>query len=492
MSKPMAEEASVNIRIGIYWQNLSPGDLPNAFKAFVLKHKGANHPLVIWVNDEKMRSALEAANLFKPSNEGGLGLGSDQVQIAADAGARGNAAAEFECTHVISDDAASFGAGFPDSAQALLLAEEPHDTFPCFANWREVDYFFEWASGWAQVSDGKLKRIQVLKDHGENTVYKLIASNNKAFLLKRYHGLDKRMENEFSNLRRMHDVGISNVPTPLWHGNNCAFYSFIKGEEHEIHKAEDVQPIIDMLALLDSKREDLRKKGLPMAAGARTTLRQYVTELNKQFSAVQSAAQSHPHGSDAMMFMFTDMEQMRQDNINHFYLWCKRQKWDLDAELPEAFYIASPGDFGVHNTLQASDEVYFVDWERSGWDDPAKLMADFFHNDEQTLSMQDKLTVLNAFVAQRESWDADFLNRFYAVSDLVAVEWVLKRMMVVVPEEMARLKAKNPGIDEKTMIAERLAEAQQAHKEFQPMEHVCKHDQLLDGSGEYEGDSGSK
>lgn len=489
MSKPMAEEtAAAKLRIGIFWQGLSVEALPNAFKAFVLKHRGAGQPIQILVDNQATLQALESAKFFNPASEGGLGLKQDQAQVAADVAARGKAAASFACTHFISDDSATFGADFPAAAQPLLIAEQTHDTYPTFTDWQDVDTFFDWSEGWSQVSDSRLKTIKVLKDHGENTVYKLTSVNNKAFLLKRYHGLDKRMENEFKNLRRLHDVGIDNVPTSLWQGNNCAFYSFIKGEEHEVNTAQDIQPIIDMLATLDNNREALRKKGLPMAPGARTTLRQYVTELNKQFSAVQTAAQRSPHGSDTMMFMFTDMEQMRQDNINHFYLWCKRQKWDLDAELQEEFYIASPGDFGIHNTLQSNDDVYFVDWERSGWDDPAKLLADFFHNDEQSLSIQDKLQVLNAFVAQRESWDANFLDRFYAVSDLVAVEWVLKRLMVVVPEEMARLKAKNPGLDEKSIIAEQLAEAQAAHKQFQPMEHVCKHDQLLEGSGEYEGD----
>jgi thiamine kinase-like enzyme len=481
----MAEEtASAKLQIGIYLQGSTLSDLPGAFKAFLLKHRGAGNALKLWVKDEEAKSQLGSGGFLKASNAGGSGLTSEQV-AAFDGSA---SLSGFACTHFISDDASVFTTEGAASAQPLLLADSTHDLYPTFTDWQSLGTFFDWAEGWSNVSQNALKALKVLKDHGENTVYKLTASDDSAFLLKRYHGIDQRMENEFKNLTLLQEVGITNVPKPLWAGNNCAFYSFIDGKQLEVNSSEDMQPVIDMLEQLDGKQKDLRAKGLPKAPGARTNLRSYVSEVNKKFNAVQSAAQTSSHGSDTMMFMFTDMEQMRQDNINHFYLWCKRQKWDLDEELPEKFFIASSGDFGLHNTLQSGETVHFVDWEGSGFDDPAKLMADFFHNDEQELSIQDKLQVLNAFVQSRESWDKEFLNRFYAISDLVAVEWVLKRMMPVIPEEMARLKAKNPGLDEKTVIDERLAEAQKAHKEFQPMEHVCKHDQLLEGSGEYEGD----
>jgi hypothetical protein len=39
----------------------------------------------------------------------------------------------------------------------------------------------------------------------------------------------------------------------------------------------------------------------------------------------------------------------------------------------------SPSDFGFHNAILAPDDrLRFLDFEYAGWDDPAKLVCDFF------------------------------------------------------------------------------------------------------------------
>ena len=40
--------------------------------------------------------------------------------------------------------------------------------------------------------------------------------------------------------------------------------------------------------------------------------------------------------------------------------------------------IISPSDFGFHNAIKTTSGVVFIDFEYSGWDDPAKLVIDFF------------------------------------------------------------------------------------------------------------------
>jgi hypothetical protein len=41
--------------------------------------------------------------------------------------------------------------------------------------------------------------------------------------------------------------------------------------------------------------------------------------------------------------------------------------------------VLSPSDFGFHNALRGEDgRLAFLDFEYAGWDDPAKLVCDFF------------------------------------------------------------------------------------------------------------------
>jgi hypothetical protein len=40
--------------------------------------------------------------------------------------------------------------------------------------------------------------------------------------------------------------------------------------------------------------------------------------------------------------------------------------------------VVSPSDFGFHNAVDRSGSIAFIDFEYAGWDDPAKLVCDFF------------------------------------------------------------------------------------------------------------------
>ena len=56
---------------------------------------------------------------------------------------------------------------------------------------------------------------------------------------------------------------------------------------------------------------------------------------------------------------------------------------EMTAELARAEQCLSPSDFGFHNALaDANGQLTFLDFEYAGWDDPAKLAADFFFQPE--------------------------------------------------------------------------------------------------------------
>jgi hypothetical protein len=57
----------------------------------------------------------------------------------------------------------------------------------------------------------------------------------------------------------------------------------------------------------------------------------------------------------------------------------RARRWGipLDRDLPAEARTLSPSDFGFHNALKADGKVFFLDFEYFGWDDPAKLLADF-------------------------------------------------------------------------------------------------------------------
>ena len=56
-----------------------------------------------------------------------------------------------------------------------------------------------------------------------------------------------------------------------------------------------------------------------------------------------------------------------------------RQPGEITEPLPQEARCISPSDFGFHNALIHDDgALVFLDFEYAGWDDPAKMVGDFF------------------------------------------------------------------------------------------------------------------
>jgi hypothetical protein len=85
--------------------------------------------------------------------------------------------------------------------------------------------------------------------------------------------------------------------------------------------------------------------------------------------------------------------------------------------------ILSPGDFGFHNALRGEDgKIVFFDFEYSGWDDPAKTVADIFLQPERPVEWEH----WDAFCAEllvRASLDRGFPERATALLPLFGVKW---------------------------------------------------------------------
>jgi hypothetical protein len=47
-------------------------------------------------------------------------------------------------------------------------------------------------------------------------------------------------------------------------------------------------------------------------------------------------------------------------------------------EIDNSLLCVSPSDFGFHNAIRTDAGVKFIDFEYAGWDDPAKMVSDFF------------------------------------------------------------------------------------------------------------------
>lgn len=119
-----------------------------------------------------------------------------------------------------------------------------------------------------------------------------------------------------------------------------------------------------------------------------------------------------------------------------------------DFSAAEGQQIFSPGDFGFHNALRRDNgNIVFFDFEYSGWDDPAKTVADIFLQPERPVGLE-HWGGLCLELLERSSLDRGFPERAAALLPVFGVKWAcillgsLKKKPAHAPEEIVAQLAK--------------------------------------------------
>lgn len=129
------------------------------------------------------------------------------------------------------------------------------------------------------------------------------------------------------------------------------------------------------------------------------------------------------------------------------------------ASLDAAFErCISPSDFGFHNALlRESSELCFLDFEYAGWDDPAKMVCDFFTHPGLPVP-QEHFEEFAATTMAFSSHAKPLQLRARALLPLFQIKWCCIMMNEFVPEAAERRRFANPHADEAA------AKRQQLHK----------------------------
>ena len=124
----------------------------------------------------------------------------------------------------------------------------------------------------------------------------------------------------------------------------------------------------------------------------------------------------------------------------------------LDLRLNRDFIMqnnalcVSPSDFGFHNTLVKNGQLFFVDFEYAGRDDPAKFIADFF--------IQPEIKVDVGYMQLFADKALDFfdnkeiiISRAVKLFPMFQVKWCCIMMNEFLPETAERRMFSNPELD---------------------------------------------
>lgn len=171
--------------------------------------------------------------------------------------------------------------------------------------------------------------------------------------------------------------GVRCVPQPLAcdRSHQLGLYEFIEGRPFSASAEvtqDRVEAALDFFCQVNRARQAPQAAALPVASEAYFTLADHLDCVERRLASLHDLDDPSPVGQDAARFIRQELAEVWKDVRDDVGAV-------LTEPLPQHERCLSPSDFGFHNALlTAQDQVRFVDFEYAGWDDPAKMVCDFF------------------------------------------------------------------------------------------------------------------
>jgi len=219
-----------------------------------------------------------------------------------------------------------------------------------------------------------------------NRVY-LVRQGDNAFLMKCYYrhpqdGHD-RLGHEYVFVSLAWEKGIRSIPRPYGKDaqNDIGLYEYIHGRKLQPHEVEDgmIQKALEFIGALQRNRHEPEALLLPLASEACMSIQEHIAVVDQRLGQLQKIRQRDPVDDEGREFIARRLKpawhRVRRDARQK----AKIEGKDIDRTLKPDECCLSPSDFGFHNALLENDgTLRFIDFEYAGWDDPAKLICDFF------------------------------------------------------------------------------------------------------------------
>ncbi|HEV3204305.1 MAG TPA: aminoglycoside phosphotransferase family protein [Gemmataceae bacterium] len=228
--------------------------------------------------------------------------------------------------------------------------------------------------------------LRQLPGGGNNRVFR-VEINGLATLLKAYfqHPEDPRdrLGAEYSFCAFSWKNGLRALPRPLALdvSNRLGLYEFIDGRKllpEEINEGT-IRQALTFFADVNNHRHSPDAQKLPLASEAFFTLTDHLQCIESRLAILRDIDRSSTINQEAADFV-RDQFAPAWDSVRRQVESRARSFGQaLETEIPRDDRRLSPSDFGFHNAiLTANGRLRFLDFEYAGWDDPAKMVCDFF------------------------------------------------------------------------------------------------------------------
>ncbi len=215
---------------------------------------------------------------------------------------------------------------------------------------------------------------------GANNRVFQVQGDGHSLVLKAYfsHAQDPRdrLGAEWAFLSYAREKGIVSVPKPLaqdpiW---QLGLYSFVPGVRMQPGDVDElaVRAAMQFIQELQGGAE------LKPASEACFSVGEHCARVGARVERLRGIETSDAIRAEAKAWVDGELILAWRRALERFEKQAERLGIDADRVLAPGERCISPSDFGFHNALRSAEQFYFIDFEYAGWDDPAKLVCDFF------------------------------------------------------------------------------------------------------------------
>ena len=335
----------------------------------------------------------------------GAGLRPDQIFFELTKAAKLARIAACACTHFIDDLPEILNdAAFPPDTAQLLFAPSARATRPAgsnvYADWTELQSHLLDVNHAAtdnldtRIQPASLARLldrffgekphtlEPLAGGANNRVHRARTASGHDYIVKQYftpaNDTGDRFLSEHAFYTFAWDTALVRcIPEPLaWDKTDrLGAFALIEGNRPEHATVDDVNAALDFFTQLNHART--HADAIRPAAETCHTLTEHIATVQRRLDRLKEISGTDPIDAAARTFVSEELFPAWKNVLHHPALKAALADNNADATLMPR--CISPSDFGFHNTLRRTNgSLVFFDFEYAGWDDPAKLVCDFF------------------------------------------------------------------------------------------------------------------
>lgn len=289
-------------------------------------------------------------------------------------------------------------------------------------------------------------RMTSLSGGRNSQVFLVQPPGSEPFILKRYFrnpadGRD-RQGNEAMALRFFEKAGIESVPRLLRldKDRQVSILSYIEGTKVTDPTTRDMNLAVEFLTDLIrlSTTEEALKEEFSPASEAFFSVMDILKNIEMRLARLEQVTEECPLYRELIDFLCHQLRPAQAKFADHCRESLQSQGIGLEEYIPNAWRILSPSDFGMHNTLKRQDgRLSFLDFEYFGWDDPAKILADFCLHPAMNLNETLRQRFLSGMLPALTTKGYDS-QRAIALFPLFGIKWCCILLNEFMPYDLAR------------------------------------------------------